>query len=86
MPVLISAIILVFILEYTKKMNTQQFILDNINYLNAFKENLYTSFLNSLNDNIQVDIFFHHFSYDMFSKLISDNIGSYNYYIIQTLS
>ncbi|MCF8273665.1 MAG: GntR family transcriptional regulator [Flavobacteriaceae bacterium] len=50
--------------------------------LNAFKENLYTSFLNSLNDNIQVDIFFHHFSYDMFSKLISDNIGSYNYYII----
>jgi len=50
--------------------------------LNAFKESLYTSFLNSLNDNIQVDIFFHHFSYDMFSKLINDNIGSYNYYVI----
>jgi DNA-binding transcriptional regulator YhcF (GntR family) len=50
--------------------------------LNTFKENLYTSFLNSLSDNIQVDIFFHHFSYDMFSKLICDNIGSYNYYVI----
>lgn len=38
MPVLISAIILVFVLEYTKKINTQQFILDNINYLNGLKE------------------------------------------------
>ena len=50
--------------------------------LNTFKEDLYNSFVNNLNDNIQVDIFFHHFSYDMFSKLICDNIGSYNYYVI----
>ena len=50
--------------------------------LNAFKEDLYNSFLNNLSENIQVDIFFHHFSYDMFSKLINDNIGSYNYYVI----
>ena len=50
--------------------------------LNAFKEDLYNSFLNSLHDNIQVDIFFHHFSYDMFSKLIYDNAGAYNYYVI----
>ena len=50
--------------------------------LNAFKEDLYNSFLSNLSDNIQVDIFFHHFSYDMFSKLICDNIGSYNYYVI----
>ncbi len=50
--------------------------------LNAFKEDLYNSFLNSLGDNIQVDIFFHHFSFDMFSKLINDSIGNYNYYVI----
>ena len=50
--------------------------------LNAFKEDLYSSFLNQLNDSIQVDIYFHHFNYEMFSKLIYDNIGSYNYYII----
>lgn len=50
--------------------------------LNAFKEDLYNSFLNNLSDNIQVDIFFHHFSFDMFSKLINDNLGSYNYYVI----
>jgi DNA-binding GntR family transcriptional regulator len=38
--------------------------------LNAFKEDLYNSFLKSLNDNIEVDIYFHHFNYDVFSKLI----------------
>jgi len=50
--------------------------------LNAFKEDIYNSFLHNLDDNIQVDIFFHHFSYDMFSKLIYDSIGNYNYYVI----
>jgi DNA-binding transcriptional regulator YhcF (GntR family) len=50
--------------------------------LNSFKEDLYNSFLRSLGNNVQVDIFFHHFNYDMFSKLIFDNIGGYNHYII----
>ena len=50
--------------------------------LNAFKEDLYTSFINHLDDNIQVDIYFHHFNEDMFRKLIYDNIGNYNYYVI----
>ncbi|WP_027137002.1 GntR family transcriptional regulator [Gaetbulibacter saemankumensis] len=50
--------------------------------LNAFKEDLYSSFLNVLGDNIQVDIFFHHFNYKLFSKLIYDNIGDYSYYVI----
>ncbi len=50
--------------------------------LNAFKEDLYNAFLSNLGDNIQVDIFFHHFNYDVFSKLIFDNIGGYTHYII----
>jgi DNA-binding LacI/PurR family transcriptional regulator len=50
--------------------------------LNVFKEDLYNSFLKNLPENIQVDIFFHHFNYDIFSKLIYDNIGNYNSYII----
>ncbi len=50
--------------------------------LNAFKEDLYYSFLNNLESKMQVDIYFHHFNYDVFSKLIYDNIGNYNYYII----
>lgn len=50
--------------------------------LNAFKEDLYNAFLENLGDNIQVDIFFHHFNKEIFSKLIYDNIGNYNYYVI----
>lgn len=50
--------------------------------LNAFKEDLYTSFINQLDDNIQVDIYFHHFNEDVFRKLIYDHIGNYNYYVI----
>ncbi|ALJ05057.1 transcriptional regulator [Pseudalgibacter alginicilyticus] len=50
--------------------------------LNAFKEDLYNSFLENLGENIQVDIYFHHFNETIFSKLINDNTGDYNYYII----
>jgi DNA-binding transcriptional regulator YhcF (GntR family) len=50
--------------------------------LNSFKEDLYNSFLNSLGDNVQVDIFFHHFNYGVFSKLINDNAGDYSHYVI----
>ncbi|WP_439129544.1 GntR family transcriptional regulator [Polaribacter sp.] len=50
--------------------------------LNSFKEDLYNSFLENLGDNIQVDIFFHHFNNDIFNKLINDSIGNYSYYVI----
>lgn len=50
--------------------------------LNSFKEDLYNSFLQNLGDNIQVDIFFHHFNKELFAKLINDNLGDYSYYVI----
>lgn len=50
--------------------------------LNSFKEELYNSFIVTLNKEIQVDIYFHHFNRNMFDKLITDNIGNYSYYII----
>ncbi|RXJ52611.1 GntR family transcriptional regulator [Gelidibacter gilvus] len=49
---------------------------------NSFKEDLYNSFLSNLGENIQVDIFFHHFNPEMFSKLINDNVGDYTTYVI----
>ncbi|HXJ98563.1 MAG TPA: GntR family transcriptional regulator [Gelidibacter sp.] len=49
---------------------------------NSFKEDLYNSFLSGLGDNVQVDIFFHHFNPDVFSKLINDNAGDYSAYVI----
>lgn len=50
--------------------------------LNAFKEDLYNSFLENLGGDSQVDIFFHHFNKTIFSKLIHDSIGNYSYYVI----
>lgn len=50
--------------------------------LNSFKEDLYNSFLENLGENIQVDVFFHHFNNSVFSKHINDNIGDYSHYVI----
>ncbi len=50
--------------------------------LNSFKEDLYNAFINNLDANTRVDIYFHHFNNEMFSKLIYENIGAYNYYVI----
>ena len=50
--------------------------------LNSFKEDLYNSFLQNLGNNVQVDIFFHHFNSDVFTKVINDNIGNYTSYVI----
>ncbi|WP_203256824.1 GntR family transcriptional regulator [Hyunsoonleella ulvae] len=50
--------------------------------LNSFKEDLYNAFINNLNDSFKVDIYFHHFNPDVFNKIIEDNIGNYNNYVI----
>lgn len=54
--------------------------------LNIFKEDLYNSFLESIGDDVQVDIFFHHFNPTVFQKLINDSNGNYTKYIIMPTS
>lgn len=66
----------------TENINVVQKIFLLFDELNSFKEDLYNSFLQNLGDNIQVDIFFHHFNMDTFTKLINDNAGNYSYYVI----
>ena len=50
--------------------------------LNSFKEDLYSSFLQHLDEHVDVDIYFHHFNQELFHKLIMDSVGAYNYYVI----
>ncbi|RPH32743.1 MAG: GntR family transcriptional regulator [Bacteroidales bacterium] len=50
--------------------------------LNAFKEDLYSSFLEALDGKAQVDIYFHHFNRKIFDSLIKDNNGNYTTYIL----
>ncbi len=49
---------------------------------NSFKEELYNAFVNAIGENNQVDIFFHHFNVEVFSKLVDSHAGDYNYYVI----
>ena len=49
---------------------------------NSFKEDLYNSFLQNLEQGVEVDIYFHHFNENNFRKLIVDHKGVYNTYII----
>lgn len=66
----------------SENINVTQKVFLLFDELNSFKEDLYNTFLDSLGDNIQVDIYFHHFNASIFSKLIHDNLGDYNYYVI----
>lgn len=49
---------------------------------NAFKEDLYNSFLQALGKGAQVDIYFHHFNRKLFDQLIRDASGHYTSYVI----
>lgn len=66
----------------SENVSTAQKVFLLFDELNAFKEDLYNSLLNTFDDGVEVDIFFHHFNYTVFSKLVHDNIGIYNSYII----
>lgn len=48
----------------------------------AYKEVLYGSFLDSLPENIAVDLHFHHYNIDDFEKIIKESVGKYSKYII----
>ncbi|WP_421920941.1 GntR family transcriptional regulator [Marinifilum sp.] len=49
---------------------------------NVFKEILYNSFIENLNDKAIVDIYFHHFNRSVFKELIESNNGKYTSYVI----
>ncbi|MDP2338606.1 MAG: GntR family transcriptional regulator [Bacteroidota bacterium] len=64
------------------EINLDQKIFVLFDELNAFKEDLYTSVLNSLDTKSNVDIYFHHFNYQVFKDLISESAGKYTSYVI----
>lgn len=64
------------------EINVDQKIFVLFDELNAFKEDLYTSFLNSLDARSSVDIYFHHFNYQVFKDLILQCAGKYTSYVI----
>ncbi len=64
------------------EINVDQKVFVLFDELNNFKEDLYTSFLNSFDTKSSVDIYFHHFNYQVFKDLISASVGKYTSYVI----
>ncbi len=54
--------------------------------LNAFKEDLYNSLINTMKGKASIDIYFHHFNYRLFRSMILDSAGNYTSYVIMPAS
>lgn len=52
------------------------------NELNAFKEELYRSFLEALGEGATVDIMFHHYDRRVFETLLRETNGRYTHYVL----
>ncbi len=61
-------------------MKTRVFLL--FDRMTAYKEILYDSIINTLNPEIDVEVFFHHYDIRRFEKLIKSNMGKYSFYVI----
>jgi len=47
-----------------------------------YKQDIYHAMLEAFGEKVKVDTYFHHYNFKVFEKLILDNIGNYDYYII----
>lgn len=61
---------------------TEQRVFLLFDEFNSFKEDLYNSFKETMGSSAQIDIFFHYFNIDVFKKLVNENNGDYNKYVI----
>ncbi|EOR94151.1 regulatory protein GntR, HTH [Arcticibacter svalbardensis MN12-7] len=56
-------------------------ILDKMNIL---RDRVYQSFLETIKDNGEVDVYFHHHNFKVFEKLIEENLNNYTHFVIVT--
>jgi DNA-binding transcriptional regulator YhcF (GntR family) len=70
----------------TDKVEIKQRIFVLFDEFNSFKEDIYNSFLSQIEENTEVDIYFHHFNFKLFSDLINNAAGNYTSYIIMPAS
>ena len=52
--------------------------------MNILREQFYRNLFNQLQSRADIDIYFHHHNYQVFEKLIRENIGQYTHYVIAT--
>lgn len=59
-------------------------ILMMLDKMTAFKDELYQSFYNTIGEEGEVDVYFHHHNPHVFKSLISDNLQNYTHFVIVT--
>lgn len=52
--------------------------------MNIMREQIYHTLLDKLKTKADIDIYFHHHNYQVFEKLIKENLGNYTHYVIAT--
>lgn len=52
--------------------------------MNILREQFYRNLFNQLEKRADIDIYFHHHNYQVFEKLIKENLGKYTHYVIAT--
>lgn len=52
--------------------------------MNILREQFYRNLFNQLDKRADIDIYFHHHNYQVFEKLIKENLGKYTHYVIAT--
>lgn len=66
------------------RVSHQQKVFLLFNEFNAFKEELYNSFMNSLGHSATVNLYFHNYNREVFDTLINEANGKYTTYIIMS--
>lgn len=71
---------------YVKRLKLHQphrvcLILDKMNVL---RDRVYQAFLETIDDQAEVDVFFHHHNFKVFEKLIEENLNNYTHFVVAT--
>lgn len=71
---------------YVKQLKQHQpyrvcMILDKMNLL---RDQVYHSFLETIQDHADVEVFFHHHNFKVFEKLIDENLNNYTHFVVVT--
>jgi len=56
-------------------------VLDKMNIL---RDRVYQSFIETIKEHAEVDVYFHHHNFKVFEKLIEENLGSYTHFVVVT--
>lgn len=71
---------------YVKRLKLEQryrvcLILDKMNIL---RDRVYQAFLETIHDQAEVDVYFHHHNFKVFEKLVEENLNGYTHFVVVT--